>query len=238
MKLFLKAKSMPVGSIVQKKDGTFRIKTAQGWKPHKTGDITKKIDLKNITNEDINKLKNNKSLRDKFIKENQAYVNKVVGNMISKVRSKDDAVQDANVGFMDAINNFDLKKSPRAFGSYLKSYMIGNILKKIKKSMKTTNLNISIDQETPVDVPSPERAEPTEFNLNVQKMMNEIRSDKAKRVLKYMVAGYKKADIAKITKTSRANIVKLVNKYIKPVAEKYLIKSLAWKEFMQTLEEY
>lgn len=245
MKLFFKAKAMPMGSIIQKKDGTWRIKTAQGWKPHKTGNINKKIDLKNITKEDISRLKNNKALRDKFIKDNQAYVNKTISSMISKIRSKDDAIQDANLGFIEAINNFKLDKSPKAFGSYLKSYMVGNILKKIKKSMNTTNLNISID-DTPIEIKgkgTPEaelekKEEPKEFSQTVQKIMGEIRSDQAKRVFKYIVAGYKKSDIARITKTSRTNVGKLVNKYIKPVAKKYLVKSLSWQELMEALEEY
>jgi len=242
-----KSKEYPIGHISQK-TGLKKISKGK-WVSISKKENKLRLDV--ISSKDIKKLKEDIELRNEFITQNQVFVRDVINRIMSKIKNVDDSVQNANIGFIKAIDKFNVKKSSKAFLSYVRSYMTGYIFKGIAKEMKGLDRDAYIssfsskEEETSkgieeiVEDPRQKKdIEEVEFKRNIELMKERIKSKEAKQILDYMLQGYNKASISRLTKTSKANITKLVNKHIKPIAKEFLAKSKIWQEFIQFLKEF
>jgi hypothetical protein len=91
------------------------------------------IEIKNITANQLEQLKTDVTLRKNFIMENQKYINSIIGKNKGLLKDFetgqldiDTLKQNGNIGFIRAINNFDMKKyPPKTFSTYLYNYVLG-----------------------------------------------------------------------------------------------------------------
>jgi len=235
---FFKSKKFPVGTVRLYKGKKYQKLATGKWVP--ISEKTEKVSLNKVTIEDIKKLKKDDKFRNNFIKENQAFIVSTVNKMKSRLDSFQDTLQDANEGFINAINNFDISRNPKAFLSYTRKYVTGYIFKGLAKSMNEKSINISFEdeegkkaelEEKIPDVRSGKDIEEIEFKETISKIGDAIKNDTAKNIFKYISQGKNKAEVSRLMKISKAAVTKSVKKYIKPVIEKYLLKSEIWNDF-------
>jgi len=243
MKLLMKAKKMPIGTVSKgmKKVGEGK------WVPVKKVRATR---LSELTIDDIKQLKTNKEYRDKFILANQGLIKHEINKMWSRIKDVAESKQNANEGVLKAIAKFDLKKNPtgRGFATYVGSYIRYSMSNAIKaeseKGIKESSLNIKHGddgvelQETIADPKSESEIKKIDFKQSLGLLRDKIKNDKAKKVLDLMVEGYSKASIAQRLKMSKAGITLLVQRHIAPYAKKVLNKSNEWTVFLTFLEEF
>jgi len=249
MKLLLKAKKMPIGTVSKG-----RKKIAEG----KWIDIKKEraMRLSDISLDDIKKLKTDKSYRDQFIMANQGLIKHIINKMWSRIKDVTESKQEANIGVLKAINKFDLKKNPtgKGFASYVGSYIKYSISNAIKAESDKTAKNSSLDinssnegrplEETIEDPREKESEEKKEKQLklkqNLEILRGKIKKEKARKVLDLMIEQYSKVAIAKMLKMTPASVTLIVQRDIHPIATKMLNKSMSigWQEFINFLEEF
>lgn len=208
--------------------------------------IGKKVDLSNVTKSDIQRLKSDKSYMNQFIKENQGFVRSTAGRMISDFSNMNNAIQDANIGFFEAIKNFNIKKSPKAFLEYIKQSLRGNILNGFKERInrEETSLDVKVKEgelsekiETIEDPTGKVELENVEFRSTIENMKTKM-DKRSGQILELMAGEYKKSEIADILKISKAAITKRVQRDIEPIANKYLRKSMRWYEFLMLIKQF
>lgn len=202
------------------------------------------LNMAKMTSKDIKRLKKNKQLRDKFVLENQAFVHGQLKGIRQYVKDYDDLSQTANVGFLEAINRFDTKQSPKAFIDFARKYIKGYVyhdLSREKNKNLSTNIKFGDEgiKEAEETIPSKSHEiEDVELKQIIDKMKDELKSPQAKKILDMMAKGYHKSEIAKKMKTSKANITQIVARRIKPVAEKYLMKSEKFSIFLDMIDYF
>ena len=260
----LKGRELPPGTERVWGGKTYKKVAPKKWKLVKKGpakiekkgnekDIKKKLDIKdmnlsNITTEYINTLKKDPEVRNKFIAKNQAFVRYTMNRMLSKIKNISDSMQDANIGFIKAIDNFNVKKSPKAFLKYVRDYLTGYAMHDIKREWKKTELNISLEgkvvgteditlEETISDPKVKEVEEKRTREEGVELLLENLPKRQGK-IIQLMIEGKTKRSIAKEMGMTKQQVGRIVRKKIKPIAEKYLIKSDFWEEFLEILDEY
>lgn len=215
--------------------------------------------LSTLTTEDVKRLKRGTQFRNKFIIEHQPFITDTINRFRSQVQSFFEAKQNANEGFIQAVNHFNVERSPKGFLSYVRSYMRGFVLKamwkqfvKEKEAGKELSLEAKVtstgggDREialgqTIADVSGEKGIERAEMTQNIKMLRTAVerQSPRAAEVLDYLAKGYGPTKIAEILGTKKANISKLVGKFIRPIAKKYLGtylgKSEAWQEVLEFL---
>jgi len=248
--VFVKSRrAMPLGTISKGMK-----KVAQGkWVPeHKGKKITTK--LSQLTPDDIKRLKTNKVYRDKVIEDNQKLIGYIINKDRSKVNDIYEAQQNANVGFLNAINKFDLKKNPtgKGFATYVGLAIRNTYIQAINKEMNQTSKNISTNmklseegkelEETIEDVKEKEATEKKEreikFGENLALLKEKVIKPKAKQVLDLLIEGYSKVAISQRLKMSKMGVTQIVKRDIAPHARKILSKTNEWEDFIKYLEEF
>jgi len=244
---FRKAKELPVGHITTLRSGQKVKKVARGkWVATSDKDVT----FTTMTKEDIEKLKTDKVVRDKFIKDNQALVAGTTGKILRKysdivVLARKDALQNGNVKFLEAIKGFDTSKATAgAFLTYVHTSIARDLFQKINAEIhgKLGKYIVSLDTVTSTD------KEGKESKLQETITEEHIPSMKEEKVKKEMQIDVDKwkgiLEEIKSTKKLAPNTKKLIDVLIsgkalnqKDIAKKLKISPVAVnKKFMQLKE--
>ena len=170
--------------------------------------------------------------------------------MQSKLSSIEDAVQDGNLGFIEAINNYKTEKhkGPKQFTAFIRDYIFGTIMHSVSKDWKGTKLNVSIDkdivgteglklEETLADPRQEEQKEKVEFSSGVEGLLDQL-GKREQKIVKLIMSGRSKRGIAEELGITKTQVGRIVRRKIKPLAEKYLMKSESWQNFLELLEDY
>ena len=118
----------------------------------------------------------------------------------------------------------------------------------IKKEWKKTELNISLEgkvvgteditlEETIADPKAKEAEEKRTREEGIELLLENLPKQQRK-IVELMVEGKTKRAIAKEMGMTKQQVGRIVRKKIKPTAQKYLIKSDFWNEFLEILEEF
>ena len=226
-----------------------------GWKVNK------------LTPKKIEKMQSNVESRNKFIKENQGFVANEVRDIHKYFGDVTDPMQDANEGFIEAINRFNLKDyGHEGFQQYVRNYIRGYVFHKIRTDVKDQleSINRAVGgagegsgeggdmKEVDLANAIPSSAEgksgrgvgynyrdisEAEFRHTVGLIGRKIKHKEARKVLGYLVMGYNKNDIAKIMHVPRGTVTKWVDQHIKKLAKRYLAKSERFQDLLRRIME-
>ncbi len=208
------------------------------YKYEYAGDKKGKVQLNNIDAEGIQKLKQDSEFLNSFMKNNQDFVRSTVNSLLSKIASHEDFMQEANVGFIEGVNRFNPKKSPKAFLSFIKNAMLYSMRSKIKKDLRKNIQMVSLEEERVPDPRVEKELETKEVKTLLDKISSKIKGEKAKKIFEYMLRGYKQEEISKMIKISEGRVSQIVKKEIRPIAQKYknvFNKSMAFSKVMEML---
>jgi RNA polymerase sigma factor (sigma-70 family) len=237
------------GADIRKQFGKkYKIKNNKEAKEHFKDLYQKRNErLNTISGEGINKLKKDPSLRNKFIQENQPFLKSELKKVWTKITSFDDALQDANINFMQAIDKYEVKDgSGKGFLNYIRKTVIGGVLNDYKKKIDKVAKEYSIDLNEDgnihdalgVEAPNSD-IEEIEFKQNIALLRERIETERAKKILDRLAEGYNIANTAKFLKVDFKTVKKDIEDKIQPHAKQYLQKSknYLFAEFLEYIND-
>ena len=213
--------------------------------------------INKLNEKKLDKIKADIPTRNRFIMENKEFLFNEVHQIHRFFGERSDPVQSAYEGFILSINRSDPKRA-KEFQQYARDYIRGYAMNKIKEDVQakahetSSNRPVSTKEsseggkkiELEETLPGKATEIPNvEFRSTVSLMARKIKNKDAKKVLAYLVMGHDKKDTAKLMYGSdsvknKMRVGRLVDRWIKPLAQKYLVKSVVFAKLLKQIMEF
>jgi len=221
-------------------------KAEQSFKEEEMVANIEKMNVKNISSDDLIKIKKNKELLGRFIEANKNYIYDSMKDFISRVRDaaveSEDLYQEATQGVTYAINKYDPKHGVAGFRQYMRHAIRGAVSVAVKKKIDALSLekmvaetgDIGLMQATSFGQTSTSETEKNLQNLFISGIRKKLEGKREKQIFDMLAQGAKQKEIAKKLKIAPSYVTKIKQNVIKPMWQRYF-KS---KEFTEVIIDF